>query len=131
MNYKHIAVLATIGLLITTGIVSAGSLSLKRADWNSQSHVRGYGGQFVTTYFDNYNGQPQTAWVALQLSIPGWYTRTFQQQVTIPGGAKFYPVNIGFQLLREWPAGGYKAQITTSNLVPGGVGGLSGVINVI
>ncbi len=123
MNSKSKWLIAImIVLLLVTSVVSAlGGISLYHVDWGNPHH-RGTS-TWITAYINNNNGKSASGTATLQLSVPGWYTRTFQQSFNIPGYAKQSPVTIYFTIDQNWPTGNYKAQVTIPSLNVDGAGG--------
>jgi hypothetical protein len=131
MKFRTIAILAMIGLLISVATVPAlGSVSLYKVNWNPMSHTRGVPGQYILVYFTNDDYRAQSVLATLQLSIPGWYTRSFQSQLTIPGNRPSGNADveqINFILDKSWPVGNYKATVLVPNAV---TSQMSGTISV-
>jgi hypothetical protein len=108
MRFTAVCLLAIIGLVASTSITSA-SLSINGVDWARGVPYGGASSQ-ITVYVknnDNYASASGTA--TLQLSVPGWYTRTFQTFYNVPAGKKSYAITIPFRTESNWPKGNYNA----------------------
>jgi len=127
MNSKSKWLIAiTIILLLVTSVVSAvGGLSFYKVDWDNP-HQRGIP-TWITIYVNNDNYHSVSSTANLQLKVPNWYTKVFQQNFTVSGYAKEQPVQINFTIDRSWPAGDYKALVSIPS---SGKDGQNGVITV-
>ncbi len=122
---KWLIAIIILMLLVTSIVSGAGGLSFYKVDWNNP-HQRGTS-TWITIYVNNDNYHSVSSTANLQLKVPNWYTRVFQQNFTVSGYAKEQPVQINFTIDRSWPTEDYKALVSIPSL---GIDGLSGVIIV-
>jgi len=123
MNSKNIRLIAIIIiLLMVTSIVSAlDGINIYQVNWNNP-HQRGTS-TWVTAYINNGESRSVSGVAILQLLVPDWYTRTFQQNFSISESEKQQSVQINFTIDKNWPTGNYKARIYIPSFDPDGLSG--------
>jgi hypothetical protein len=111
---KLCLVVILIILLLSTSIVLAEpGVSLRQVQWPPSSISRG-SSSTVTAIIDNFSSRSQTVVATLQLTVPGYYTRTFQATNLINPGSPGGKIVIPFAIQQDWPKGNYKANVYVS-----------------
>ena len=123
MNSKNNWLIAIIIiLLLVTSIVSAlDGISIYQVNWGNPHH-RGTS-TWVTAYINNGESRSVSGVAILQLSVPDWYTRAFQQNFSISESEKQQSIQINFTIDQNWPAGNYKARVYIPTFDADGLGG--------
>ena len=123
MNSKNNWLIAiTIILLLVTSIVLASDgINIYQVNWGNP-HLRGTS-TWITAYINNGESRPISGVAILQLSVPDWYTRTFQQNFSLSGSENQPSVQINFTIDQNWPTGNYKARVYIPTLDDDGLDG--------
>lgn len=110
MKSKVILVAAImVGLLLTTSTVLGAGVNMQRMEWGSCGTQQSCP---VKAYVNNPYNNPITVYAYLQLSVPGWYTKSFSSSKRIDPGNGY--IEIPYMTEANWPKGYYNAVVTIS-----------------